>query len=59
MTDLNHYIPRCRICGALHSPCHLETAMQVCAAHRINHPNHRPQWVPTKSMQHNNKEQNK
>jgi hypothetical protein len=41
MADMRQYMPRCRTCGTLHAPCLLETAMDVCRGHRINHPAHK------------------
>ncbi|MDF7641748.1 hypothetical protein PT279_09145 [Bifidobacterium sp. ESL0784] len=58
MTDLNHYIPRCKTCGVLNPPTHIENAIQACNIHRFNHPNHKTMWVPIKSAR-NNKEQSK
>lgn len=45
MTDIRRYQPHCKTCGNIHQPCLLETAVEVCAGHRMKHPNHKTSWI--------------
>jgi hypothetical protein len=57
MTDVRHYQPRCHTCGPLHAPMPLDAAIEACAGHRINHPNHKTSWVriPSKPVKEHTK----